>query len=232
MFVSAIKRRLRSEKVELEIYKKSNKFSLEVLYPERRWYNRSFNYTVDLSLIIPEESDVDLESTNGTIEVYNISGEVSAESLNGKIIIKNVVGKIYAKSLNGRVSILKAKGRIDCESLNREIRIEDSSCEWIKAESMNGKIFVETTIDTDGVYDFESTNGDITIYIPEDSRADIIAEAPKNRFFSDFEIEFAFKERRRWNIDWRSRKITGKINGGGARISISTLNGDIDIRKK
>jgi len=233
VYISVNNRRRRSDEIELDVIKRNGKLMIEVIYPENRWYKRSYPYTVNLLITIPEKSDLDVESMNGRVEIFNVSGEINAESMNDEVLLENVKGEIRAESMNSLVTLMNVSGKVDCESMNRGVRIENSQCLHINAESMNGKVYVETTIEPQGNYNCESINGDVILLIPADSRATVRAEAPRNRFRSDFD-ELLDREDRRRDRDWEwgTRRFSGRINGGGARITLSTTNGEIDIRKK
>jgi len=224
--------RMRTDDVELEVYKQGDRLSLEVIYPDRRWYRRSSALNINLVLTVPEISNLEIESMNGRIMIEGITGDVKAESMNEDVRIKNVHGEIRAESMNSLVTLLNVTGKVECESMNRGIEIENSTCSHIDAESMNGKIFVETSIDRTGYYRFESTNGDIILYIPADSEASIRAQSPRNRFRSDFDIGYNTRERRYDDWDYGQRKFYFDINGGGTRVILSTINGEIEIRRK
>lgn len=87
-----------------------------------------------------------------------------------------------------------------------------------------------------------STNGRIRIAIPDNAKADITARTRPRDFHSDFDIFADYRDRdrdrrsRRYRYDYRYEdRITtfrGELNGGGARINISTSHGDVDIIKK
>ena len=119
----------------------------------------------------------------------------------------------------------------------------------------SGDIEVEARdVDARSRFNLKTVTGDIELYMPRDVKADINASVPRKNFHSDFKLEDRFgkydrseekrqeerRDRRRRDrefdfdikidLDFLPKKIEGQINGGGARIYLSTFNGDIELR--
>ncbi|MGQ0815721.1 MAG: DUF4097 family beta strand repeat-containing protein [Gemmatimonadota bacterium] len=66
-------------------------------------------------------------------------------------------------------------------------------------------------------------NGSITLELPDDLEADVEASTVNGSFSSD------------WPMTVRGRfgpkRVTGKIGNGGRELTLSTVNGDIELGK-
>jgi DUF4097 and DUF4098 domain-containing protein YvlB len=73
--------------------------------------------------------------------------------------------------------------------------------------------------------DLESVNGVVILRIPADSNAQVDAETLNGNVSSDFGLTVEKGE-------WVGRSMEGLVGSGGARISIETVNGNIEIKKR
>ena len=75
-----------------------------------------------------------------------------------------------------------------------------------------------------GTIELESVNGGVTLSLPPTAKADIAARCVNGGISIDgVEVEVVGEQTR--------RRLDGKINGGGgARISMETVNGGVKIR--
>ena len=131
--------------------------------------------------------------------------ELRAETMNGNIEIKGVSGKSFINTMNGRLIINDTKGSLEADTMNGRIEAE------ILQASFKDEI------------DLKTMNGGIKLYLPEDIRANIRATTANGRISSDFAVLLKGSSSR--------KRLRGEINGGGAEISLETMNGSIKILK-
>jgi len=75
-----------------------------------------------------------------------------------------------------------------------------------------------------GSFDLEAVNGGVTIQLPADTKADITGRCVNGGIStSDLAIETVGEQTR--------RRLEGKLNGGGANISLETVNGGVRITR-
>src|SRR3989449_9821441 len=75
---------------------------------------------------------------------------------------------------------------------------------------------------TDGV-EFRTVNGGITLDLPPSLSAEVRAETVNGEIFTDFPLTVTGK--------LGPRRVTGTIGGGGRQLALSTVNGNIRLRK-
>ena len=87
---------------------------------------------------------------------------------------------------------------------------------------------------------FSTIDGDIDVTFPANTKATISAKNVDGDIYTDFDMDLTLVKE--VNVDrkrgWENgmtgmfgNTITGKINGGGADILVSTVDGNIYIRK-
>ena len=218
------------EKVEILINKSLNKISIEVDYPKKArgsglWkllFGRGKPVvTISFWLTVPKKSDLDMNTTNGKVEVSDIEGKVLSGSTNGSVYVKNVVGSIESKTTNGNISAVDLRGDARAKTTNGKInmrRIDGN----INAKSTNGEIYAEVARLTKGKdMEFVTTNGSVTVLLPKDINADLEAKTKNGKIYTEYPITMSG--------EISKKHITGKINNGGPLIYIETTNGGIEI---
>lgn len=180
--------------------------SLIVGEPTRQWRRmipcRGCRVDYQFDVTVPEGTRLELGTVNdGVIDVNGVAGTVSASNVNGPIRVR-----------------------------------EASGCE--KLESVNGELDVSFEQAPAGDCDIETINGDITLAMPTGSGLDVALDQFNGRMVSEFEISpFAIPATVEHESDadghrYRIQQSAGlRLEGGGPRFSISSLNGDVRIRK-
>ena len=141
---------------------------------------------------------------SGNISISNISGDIEVNTREGNISLNNVSGEVVAHSVDGELLV--------------------TFKEVTKEEPMA----------------FSTIDGDIDVTFPSNIKATISAKNVDGEIYTDFDIDithlkdFDVRRNRRWGnglTGMFGNTVTGKINGGGSRILISTVDGNIYIRK-
>jgi len=244
--------------IEVFLDKRNNSFYIEVDYPEKRWYERDRSGSVNFDIKIPKRTELDMKNVTGDIIIWDIEGRIEATTTTGTVEIREVKGKVYGKTTTGSVRIFDVTGDVDAHSTTGQVEIRNTGD--VDAHSTTGRIEIYnrngsdidasiTTGDIDvellkvdvrGRYEIKSTTGDIRIAIPGDAKADITARVRPKNLRSDFELIDEYEKRRdrryrydySYKYDYSPRTFEARINGGGARIYLSSSHGDIDIIKR
>ena len=160
---------------------------------------------VDLTVQVPRGTSLELRATNSKqITVENVDGDIEANCTNGKVVLTNVSGSVVAHSLNGGVTATFNQVRND---------------KPMSFSSLNGNIDVTLPADIKARMKFKSEHGDVF------TDFDVKTEASKS---TQVEESRSGRGKYRVSID---RAVYGTVNGGGAEISFTTLNGRIYVRK-
>jgi len=100
--------------------------------------------SVSLTLIVPAQLNLDLETTNGAINVVDMTGSVEAESTNGRVaVIGNELSTVNLETTNGSIHLKGSllPGEHDLETTNGSIHIELVGAPvTIEADTRNGRI--------------------------------------------------------------------------------------------
>ncbi len=129
--------------------------------------------------------------------------DVEATSTNGGLYINDIEGKFRLRTTNGKITAEALKGLVSARTTNGSVKVE------LK------EVAVEEEME------FLTTNGSVTIYIPNNIDCDVRAKTTNGSIKTDFPMEVHGK--------YGSKHLKGKINKGGSLIFIETTNGSIKI---
>ena len=199
----------------------------------------------DLEVFVPTGASVSIEGFQATISVAGVTGSISAETVNGSITQTGPAKGVELQSVNGAIDVTKAGGRIQAEAVNGPVTIRDGSGE-LEASTVNGKLLV-----TGGSYErakLESVSGGVRFEAGLSSRATLGVESvsgPVDLFFpaafgavfsvSTFsgqivnELGPAAEKPNKWSP---GKELSFTAGSGGARVTVETLSGAVNIRKK
>ncbi len=80
-------------------------------------YGRS-GWSVSYEILAPRDTDLELATNNGGIEIANVRGDMSVETTNGGIRLDGLAGKVHGRATNGGVDITLTGARWDGETLD------------------------------------------------------------------------------------------------------------------
>lgn len=130
---------------------------------------------------------------------------VDLRTVNGGLRLQNLEGDVYARTTNGGI---KGTGLLAA---------------GVDASVVNGGVEIELArAVTTGTFQLEAVNGGVSITLPPDSKADIAGRCVNGGIStSDLPLETVGEQNR--------RRLDAKLNGGGARISLETVNGGVRV---
>ncbi len=160
--------------------------------------------SVDYRIKVPADVSVEhLETTNGAISLEGTTGDATLISTNGDINVKDVDGSVRVTTTNGNIEI-------------KDVTVVRG------VKTTNGKITVEIPAITSNL-EITSTNGDVTVYVPEDLDADIVMKTTNGKVtVHDIQLDIKYSS---------DTHVEGTMGNGGYDLNIQTTNGNIDLYK-
>jgi DUF4097 and DUF4098 domain-containing protein YvlB len=199
----------------------------------------------DIEVFVPAGSSVSIEGFQATISVAGVTGSVSAETVNGSIAQSGAAKDVRLESVNGPIEITKAAGRVQAEAVNGTVTVRDASGE-LEASAVNGKVLVtggsfdraklesvagsirfEAGLSPRATLSAESVSGSVDLFLP----AGIGAEFKVSTFSGDIvnELGPAAEKTSQWTP---GKELSFTSGSGGVRITVETLSGTVNIRKR
>jgi len=143
------------------IVEDQKRLNLIIEKPKETWRY----YSVDIEVFLPLKAivDLDLESSNGPISIFNVNGEkANIHTSNGNLTIeKTKYSTIKGKTSNGKINISNIDADIiDLKTSNGLIQGKLEGRE-VKLKTSNGRIFLNMPCEQSGIYQLCTSNGDI-----------------------------------------------------------------------
>jgi hypothetical protein len=135
------------------------------------------------------------------------TSNLDLKSQNGGIHIEGVHGDMRFDTQNGGIHLSDVGGDVVGRTTNGGVKVYLSGSEWEGEE-----------------LDVQTTNGSVSLEVPEDFRADLETGTVNGSFDTDFPITIRGR--------LRSRQISTELNGGGAPIRLVTTNGAVRLRAR
>jgi DUF4097 and DUF4098 domain-containing protein YvlB len=174
----------------------------------------------------------------GLVRVDASAGKISASgpdlqrdsswSVSYEIFVPQMTD-LSTTSLNGGVDFSDVRGHIEFETKNGGVRLTRVAGD-VKGQTQNGGIQVELTGRTwdGGQFEAATSNGGVTIAMPENYSAHIQTETVNGAIDSDFPLPVNLVNA---NGRPRPRSLDFSIGSGGPLIHVSTKNGGVKLRK-
>ncbi len=125
-------------------------------------------------------------------------------TVNGDLEADNLGADADVSTVNGSVDVTAA-GHVEASTVNGSIRASMGRSDW------------------QSIAKFSTVNGGITLTLPADLNADVRAETVNGELETDFPLTVTGK--------FGPRHLRGTIGSGGRSLELSTVNGNIRLRK-
>ncbi len=187
--------------------------------------------SVDYQVFVPQESNLDIRSNIGSVQVENIKGEVGIEVVDAVLRVNGVVGYLHVRSLGSRMEISNSGGIIQATTVSGDIRFAKVDSDSLTAVSTLGNIFYEGDFVSRGKYKFETNEGIITIQCPDQASVEWDAKTVKGKIRSNLPIKSKSHAPLSTGIVGR-QSLVGTLNQGEATVQLSTFSGEININRR
>jgi hypothetical protein len=132
------------------------------------------------------------------------------------------------RTVNGGVRVTGLSGEIHARTTNGGVKGVGLVIDRIEATAVNGGIEIDlaSPLDATDAVELETVNGGVDLGLPSESKATIAARAVNGGVrVVDLDVQ---KEQQENEFSAR-RRLNGTLNGGGARVNVSTTNGGVRI---
>ncbi|WP_379132744.1 DUF4097 family beta strand repeat-containing protein [Paenibacillus sp. sgz500958] len=168
-----------------------------------------------LNVSVPGNLEVEIVTSNGSIEAMELNSGLSAVTSNGTMDLHDIAGGVEGHSSNGSLKARNIQGGIELVSSNGSITAEQIDGD-VTAKSSNGKISADSAISGD--WNFKTSNGKVELELPKNADAKIAAETSNGSF--------------KGNVSWEKDgdDQANLVLGNGTHVvEISTSNGSVSV---
>src|SRR5262245_36525432 len=135
--------------------------------------------------------------------------DLSVDTHNGPVSVTSVFGTLDLQTVNGPLSLTDVNGDVRARTSNGPLRVEVTGTRW----------------EGQGL-DAETSNGPVTLIIPDNYSAQLETGTTNGPINTDFELTVNINGSGRM-----SRKLSATLGRGGAPIRAVTTNGPLTLRR-
>lgn len=158
------------------------------------------------------------------IEVRPPQGTTGSQEITWTVRVPRGVA-VDLRTVNGGIHLNGLDGEVRVRSTNGGIRADALRATALDGAVTNGGIDIRQVAPlTDGSFELEAVNGGINLAVPGGSRADVSARCVNGRVaVSELELQTEGEQ--------SARRVQGRLNGGGARVTLDVTNGGIRLTR-
>ena len=202
--------------------------------------------------------EVSASTTDGDIEIRNTQGAVNVNTVDGRIETMTTAGNVDASTLKGDIGLFDTRGYVKAQATRGSIEVGVARTNRVSDPNNTGEPSLppdsvspdtdppdadppDSDQDPETLCNLETTEGNVTVYLPDDLAASIEAEGSSGGLLlsrlwreevghinSDFGLNQS-----EWGVFfYRQSEASGDINGGGDRIRLKTNSGNIYIKER
>ena len=96
-------------------------------------------FSISFRIAVPRQMSTNLKTTNGSIQISNLSGSQKFQTVNGSLKVENISGKISGSTVNGSITVTNSKDDINLNTVNGSIAAKDCDGKII-LNTVNGRV--------------------------------------------------------------------------------------------
>jgi len=208
----------RVAKIVVEMLHDGNHVVLSYDASAHSWDVRRYS-SVDFEITVPPTVEVDVDTSNGQIEISEVIVILQLDTSNGAIDVADVFGEVDASTSNATISVDKYEGILDLDTSNGRIEMT-SVVGIVDVQTSNGKITFSGTLIEGANHSMSTSNGRIDVALPADASL-IIDAHTSNASISTNLLLIGDTEGNEWNAVLNP-PATGTL-------TLQTSNAEIEI---
>lgn len=187
----------------------------------------------NFTLIVPEETELQLRTQTGLILVEQVSGDMKLQSIAGDIHLKEVSGYVIVKTASGSLICTSCTGKLDFNSISGSAQILQSSPTSLNLMTTTGNILYDGEFRRMGLYTMNSGRGLVEVRFSRMDSFDL--KASTYRGTVDNQAPEVFQpdtHSKHHSVSSMAKSLWMTMGQGSARVEVSSYSGTIRIVKR
>ena len=205
-------------RVQYEISQDGDTITIDVRISKEWWFFGSA--AADIMITTPASTYVEVDTSNGAVELHGMEGAGTLRTSNGKIVLKDVKGAYDGTTSNGAIEIGTMEGTCVISTSNGSVDLWDVKGE-VEVESSNGEIWFSGEMTAGTRSRLVTSNGKVDVDLSGTPSISLDAKTSNGVVTCELVITATLT---------REDHLVGTIGAGEAELYIRTSNGDVTIR--
>jgi len=200
-------------------------------------FGKNNNVSISFTVYTPRDMSTDLNTSGGHIKSRGLSGNQQIATSGGHLELADLKGTIEARTSGGHIDIANIEGDIDARTSGGHIDVQNSdgairvktSGGHIDLANVNGTVEAATSgggISADIVsvgefVDLRTSGGNVEISVPSNLGLNL-----------NLRGSYVSTNLQNFSGEVERNKVSGKLNGGGAKLSARTSGGTVSLSFK
>lgn len=181
-------------------------------------FNAPHGSEIDVEAVVPHDCTVRVTTGDGDVEIED-TGAIEVKTMSGDVTAEDIAGDCTVTTGQADVTVERMNGALIAHTINGDIEISRSQLRSAQVHSVDGELTLDAVLG-DGPFTIQTVNGDVDLMLPRDAGAEIVFHTANGDFSCDLPAQVTKSTSREWQA---------QVNGGGTRIEITTVNGDVEI---
>jgi DUF4097 and DUF4098 domain-containing protein YvlB len=193
---------------------------------EARYNDASFSFLsfskpckVEFTIDTPPEVDLTVSAVSSAIDVTGLNGNFDLHTVSGELQLAELSGSLKINTVSGDISAVRLAGTLTLESVSGDVRLGESSLGTANVRSVSGDVLLQTPLG-EGPYQFNTVSGDVRLVTQPGTPCTAEINTVSGKIASSFAQTSSRGSGRSQTID---------IYGGGVRIALKSVSGDLMI---
>ncbi len=171
-------------------------------------------------------NDVSIQTVSGSIDLSDTQGNAELETVSGRIALREHSGNATVSSVSGGIGIESLRGALDARTVSGRVRADRAVLSSLRYKAVSGDLDFSGSLEAGGRNEIDTHSGSVALRVPSSFAATVAMQSFSGELNSDFAVTL-----QPGSGTGRGRRMEVAINGGGARLAITTFSGDIFLRK-
>nr|WP_062342069.1 DUF4097 family beta strand repeat-containing protein [Herbidospora sakaeratensis] len=177
------------------------------------------------TLTVPKTCRVEAGVISAGAVVAGFEGRTRVRSVSGDIVLDGVSGDVQAETVSGSVESRALAGDLSFTSVSGELTVADGVPRRLRGNTVNGDITADLVLGPTGHVTLNTVSGSIWVRLPRATDSDVTFRSMSGS------LESAFPGLA-YNGHPGSKTLTGRLGGGMATLSATTVSGGVTLLSK
>ena len=208
----------------------------------KHWQKELNRLRILFQITVPQQYNVDLNTSSGGISVADLDGNVRAKDSAGRLRFGKIKGTVWGHTSAGSIKLTSCDSTVDVKTSSGSIKIGDVAGDVqaqtssgsirldgvggnVNAKTSSGSIRVSLTGQPRNACNLHTSAGSITVTLRSDIAIDVDAQTSAGRVSTEFAVASVIRGKVPKN------RLKGGINGGGPLLKLRTSAGSIRLQK-
>ncbi|WP_062436059.1 DUF4097 family beta strand repeat-containing protein [Herbidospora daliensis] len=177
------------------------------------------------TLTVPKTCRVEAGVISAGAVVAGFEGRTKVRSVSGGIVLDGVSGDVNAETVSGSVESRALAGDLSFTSVSGELTVADGVPRRLRGNTVNGDITADLVLGPTGHVTLNTVSGSIWVRLPRATDSDVTFRSMSGN------LESAFPGLT-YNGHPGTKTLTGRLGGGMATLSATTVSGGVTLLSK